>query len=68
MKTGQGRVIICFIRGPFCAFFQCYFEWHIRGGAEFGEVVAVDTAIHPGMRAATAVTPQGHRFEIWAKR
>ncbi len=37
------------------------------GGAEFGEVVAVDTAIHPGMRAATVVIPQGHRFEIWAK-
>lgn len=34
--------------------------------ADIGESVAVDTAIHPGMRAATAVTPGGHRFEIWA--
>jgi hypothetical protein len=37
------------------------------GEAEFGEVVTVDTAIHSEMRAATAVSPQGHRFEVWAK-
>ncbi|MEX1310978.1 MAG: VOC family protein [Candidatus Sulfomarinibacteraceae bacterium] len=35
--------------------------------AEIGEVVAVDTPVHPGMRAATAVTPGGHRFEVWGK-
>jgi len=35
--------------------------------AEIGEIVAVDTAVHPKMRAATAVTPGGHRFEIWEK-
>lgn len=39
----------------------------VLGPAEIGEVVAIDTALHPGMRAATAVTPGGHRFEIWAK-
>jgi hypothetical protein len=37
------------------------------GPAEIGEVVAVDTPLHPGVQAATAVTPGGHRFEIWAK-
>jgi hypothetical protein len=35
--------------------------------AELGDVVSVDTAVHPGMRAATAVTPTGHRIEVWAK-
>lgn len=35
--------------------------------AEIGEIVAIDTAVHPKMRAATAVTPGGHRFEIWEK-
>ena len=39
----------------------------VLGQAELGDVVGVDTAIHPGMRAATAVTPHGHRFEIWSK-
>lgn len=33
--------------------------------AEIGEVVAVDTAAHPKTRAATVVTPGGHRFEVW---
>jgi hypothetical protein len=36
------------------------------GPAEIGDVVEVDTSLHPGMKAATAVTPGGHRFEIWA--
>jgi len=35
--------------------------------AEIGEIVAVDTPVHPGMRAATAVTPGGHRFEVWGR-
>ena len=35
--------------------------------ATVGEIVAVDTPVHPGMRAATAVTPGGHRFEVWGK-
>jgi hypothetical protein len=35
--------------------------------ADMGDVVAVDTAVHPGMKAATAVTPGGHRIEVWAK-
>jgi len=35
--------------------------------AEIGEIVAVDTAVHPKMRAATAVTPGGHRFEVWGR-
>jgi hypothetical protein len=35
--------------------------------AELGDIVAVDTPVHPGMRAATAVTPGGHRFELWGK-
>lgn len=35
--------------------------------AEIGEIVSVDTAVHPKTRAATAVTPGGHRFEIWEK-
>jgi len=35
--------------------------------AEIGEIVAVDTPLHPKMRAATAVTPGGHRFEVWGK-
>ena len=35
--------------------------------AEIGEIVTIDTAIHPKMRAATAVTPGGHRFEVWEK-
>jgi hypothetical protein len=33
--------------------------------AEVGEIIAVDTPVHPRMRAATAVTPGGHRFEVW---
>ncbi len=33
--------------------------------AEIGEIVAVDTVVHPKTRAATVVTPGGHRFEIW---
>ncbi len=33
--------------------------------AEIGEIVTVDTAVHPKTRAATAVTPGGHRFEVW---
>jgi hypothetical protein len=37
------------------------------GPAEIGDVVSVDTALHPGMKAATAVTPAGHRIEVWAK-
>lgn len=37
------------------------------GPAKIGDVVSVGTAIHPGMQAATAVTPTGHRIEIWAK-
>jgi hypothetical protein len=39
----------------------------VMSGAEFGEEVLVDTAIHPGMRAVTAVTTHGHRFELWSK-
>ncbi len=35
--------------------------------ATVGEIVAVDTAVHPKMRAATAVTPGGHRFEVWER-
>ena len=35
--------------------------------AEVGTIVAVDTAVHPKTRAATAVTPGGHRFEVWQK-
>jgi len=35
--------------------------------AEIGEIVTIDTAIHPKMRAATAVTPGGHRFEVWER-
>jgi len=35
--------------------------------AEIGEIVTVDTAVHPRMRAATAVTPGGHRFEVWER-
>jgi hypothetical protein len=35
--------------------------------AEIGEIVTVDTAVHPKMRAATAVTPGGHRFEVWER-
>jgi hypothetical protein len=35
--------------------------------AEIGEIVAVDTPVHPKTRAATAVTPGGHRFEIWER-
>jgi hypothetical protein len=35
--------------------------------AEIGEIVAVDTELHPKMRAATAVTPGGHRFEVWER-
>jgi hypothetical protein len=35
--------------------------------AEVGTIVAVDTAVHPKMRAATAVTPGGHRFEVWER-
>lgn len=35
--------------------------------AEIGEIVAVDTPVHRKMRAATAVTPGGHRFEVWEK-
>ncbi len=34
--------------------------------AEIGDIVTVDTAVHPKMRAATAVTPGGHRFELWS--
>jgi catechol 2,3-dioxygenase-like lactoylglutathione lyase family enzyme len=37
------------------------------GPAEIGDTVSVDTAVHPGMRAATVATPAGHRIEIWAK-
>ena len=37
------------------------------GPAEIGDVVSVDTAVHPGLRAATAVTPAGHRSEGWAQ-
>ena len=33
--------------------------------AEVTDVVAVDTELHPGSRAATAVTPGGQLFEIW---
>ncbi len=35
--------------------------------AAIGEIVAVDTAVHPKMRAATAVTPGGQRFEVWGR-
>lgn len=35
--------------------------------AEIGEIVTVDTAVHPKTRAATAVTPGGHRFEVWER-
>lgn len=35
--------------------------------AEVGTIVAVNTAVHPKMRAATAVTPGGHRFEVWER-
>ncbi len=35
--------------------------------AEIGEIVTVDTPLHPGMRAATVVTPGGHRFEVWGR-
>lgn len=38
----------------------------VLGAADIGAVVSVDTVIHPAMRAATAVTPGGQRFEIWA--
>ena len=37
------------------------------GAADIGDVVQVDTAVHPGMHAATAVTAGGQRFEIWAR-
>ncbi len=42
----------------------------VMGGlapAGIGTIVAVDTAVHPKMRAATAVTPGGHRFEVWGR-
>lgn len=33
--------------------------------AEVGEIIAVDTALHPSARATSAVTPGGERFELW---
>lgn len=33
--------------------------------AEIGDIVTVDTELHPATRAATAATPGGHRFEVW---
>ncbi len=33
--------------------------------AEIGEIVTVDTPVHPGTRATSVVTPGGHRFEVW---
>lgn len=35
------------------------------GAAELGRTVELDTPLHPGARAATAVAPGGLRFEIW---
>jgi len=35
--------------------------------AEIGAIVTIDTAVHPKMRGATAVTPGGHRFEVWER-
>ena len=34
-------------------------------GAQFGEVVDLDTAVHPRARGVTAVAPGGVRFELW---
>ena len=34
-------------------------------GAELGERVELDTALHPGARALTATAPGGLRFELW---
>jgi hypothetical protein len=35
--------------------------------AEIGEIISVNTAVHPNARAATAVTPGGQRFEVWER-
>ena len=34
-------------------------------GARFGDVVEVDSAVHPGGRGVTAVAPGDLRFELW---
>ena len=33
--------------------------------AEIGEIVEIDTPLHPAARAASATTPGGERFELW---